>query len=41
MVFTNMVLEQWAYGKLANYTMGSSTIDEYITHFKHLLQKAG
>ena len=36
-----MVLEQWAYGELANYTMGSSTINEYITHFKHLLQKAG
>ena len=40
-VFANTASEQWAYGKLANYTMGSSTINEYIAHFKHLLQKAG
>jgi len=39
-VFTNTVLEQRAYGELANYTMGNSTIDKYIAHFEHLLQKA-
>ncbi len=36
-----MALKQWAYGELANYTMGSKIIDEYITQFEHLLQKVG
>ena len=39
--FADTVLEQHAYSKLASYTMGTSTIDEYIAHFEHLLQKAG
>ncbi len=36
-VFVDTASEQRAYGKLANYTMGNGTIDEYITHFEHLL----
>ena len=39
--FTNMALEQQAYSELVSYTMGNKTINEYITQFKHLLQKAG
>jgi hypothetical protein len=39
--FADTMSEQRAYGELANYTMGSSTINEYITRFEHLLQKAG
>jgi len=35
--FTDMASEQQAYGKLANYAMGSGMIDEYIAHFEHLL----
>jgi hypothetical protein len=39
--FTDTTLEQRAYRELANYTMGSSTINKYIVRFEHLLQKAG
>jgi hypothetical protein len=39
--FADTASEQCAYGELASYTMGGSTIDEYVAHFKHLLQKAG
>ena len=39
--FANMASEQCAYGELVNCVMGSKTIDEYIAHFEHLLQKAG
>jgi hypothetical protein len=39
--FMDTVLEQRVYGKPANYTMGNKSIDEYITQFEHLLQKAG
>ena len=39
--FANTVSEQRAYGELANCTMGNMSIDEYITQFEHLLQKAG
>ncbi len=39
--FADTASEQWAYGELANYTMGNGTIDKYIAHFEHLLQKAG
>jgi len=28
--FTDMASEQRAYGKLANYTIGSKSVDEYI-----------
>jgi len=36
-----MASEQCAYGELVNCVMGSKTINEYIAHFEHLLQKAG
>ena len=39
--FTDTALEQHAYRELANYTIGNKMIDEYITQFEHLLQKAG
>jgi hypothetical protein len=39
--FADTALEQWAYGELANYTMGTNTINEYVARFEHLLQKAG
>jgi len=39
--FADTALEQHAYGELANCTMGSKSIDEYIANFEHLLQKAG
>jgi hypothetical protein len=39
--FADTASEQQAYRELANCVMGSKTIDEYIAHFKHLLQKAG
>jgi len=39
--FTNTASEQQAYGELASCTMGNKTINEYITQFEHLLQKAG
>jgi hypothetical protein len=39
--FANIVLEQRAYRKLANYTIGNRLIDEYIAQFEHLLQKVG
>ncbi len=39
--FADTALEQRAYGKLANCTMGNKSIDKYIAQFKHLLQKAG
>ena len=35
-----MASEQRAYGELANCSMGSKTIDEYVAQFEHLLQKA-
>ena len=39
--FTDTALEQRAYGELANCTMRSKSIDEYLAQFEHLLQKAG
>ncbi len=39
--FTDTALEQRAYGKLANCTMGNKSIDKYIAQFEHLLQKVG
>jgi hypothetical protein len=36
-----MAAEQCAYGESANCVIGNKTIDEYIAHFEHLLQKAG
>jgi hypothetical protein len=39
--FADTASEQRAYGELANCTMGTNTIDEYIARFEHLLQKAG
>jgi hypothetical protein len=39
--FADMASEQWAYGELANCTVGSKSIDEYIAQFEHLLQKVG
>ncbi len=33
--------EQHTYGELANCMMGNKSIDKYVAHFKHLLQKAG
>jgi hypothetical protein len=39
--FTDTASEQQAYGELANCTMGSKSINEYIAQFKHLLQKVG
>jgi len=35
--FIDTALEQRAYGKLANFTIGTRTIDEYVAHFEHLL----
>jgi len=40
-VFVDIASKQHAYGELASYTIGNSTINKYIAHFKHLLQKAG
>jgi hypothetical protein len=39
--FADTASEQRAYGELANYMMNNKSIDEYITQFEHLLQKAG
>jgi len=39
--FTNTTFKQCAYRELANCVMESKIIDEYIAHFKHLLQKVG
>ncbi len=39
-VFADTASEQHAYAELAGCTMVNKSIDEYITHFEHLLQKA-
>ena len=39
--FADTASEQHAYGELVNCMMGNKSIDEYIAHFEHLLQKAG
>jgi len=39
--YANTASEQRAYGELVNCVMGNKSIDKYIAHFKHLLQKVG
>ena len=39
--FTDTASKQHAYRELVSCMMVNKTIDEYIAHFKHLLQKAG
>ena len=40
-MFADTASKQYAYRELANCVMGNKSIDEYIMHFEHLLQKAG
>ena len=40
-VFTDTASKQHAYRELASCMMVNKTINEYIAHFEHLLQKAG
>jgi len=39
--FTDTTLEQRAHGELTNFTMENKSVNEYVTQFKHLLQRAG